>query len=68
MVIYTKNTRKGEPIMDFKTNDILDVSINVNEENNKINYGATYSLNGEILLWQMPQCQKTQDIWILKNG
>lgn len=54
--------------MDFKTNDILDVSINVNEENNKINYGATYSLNGEILLWQMPQCQKTQDIWILKNG
>lgn len=34
--------------MDFKTNDILDVSLNVNEENNKINYGATYSLNGEI--------------------
>ena len=47
-VIYTKNTRKGEPIIDFKTNDILDVSLNVNEENNEINYGITYFLNGKI--------------------
>ena len=34
--------------MDFKTNDILDVSLNANEEDNEINYGITYFLNGKI--------------------
>lgn len=34
--------------MDFKTDDILDVSLNANEEDNEINYGITYFLNGEM--------------------